>query len=560
MAEIQWILLLGPLVIVPWGLSLLDVTGRDGSISAPFRAVAWCQPVGALCCLASLWIEPGDTAGALSLAWVVVALLCALLAAGRALPRGGRFVEEWAIDLGLGYLSVGAIWFTAHRFGYDLLGFYPEIVLLTGVHFHFAGFAAPVIAGMTGRVVRAKRGCIPTSLFVATGIVMAGPPLVAAGILWSMTVEALSAVILALGVLTLAIWMGQVALRWTHGFGPRGLLLVAAGSLLLSMTFAVFYALREWVVIAGLDIPTMARVHGVANALGFALAGMLAWLVIRPATAGPRAGTPFSRLRAAGRVGADYFERAELRASEGPPVRGLVDSLESYDYESFDANRVHPKVRLFYEQTDRAWLMVTPLWQRGFHWGGRLFRAFARRVGQLNLPMAPERPETIASRIVSLDDTRDGRPGVRGWVRTYRETGEAVYVAAYAQHQHADVPYMNIAFPLPWSNMSSLLRIRNLEEPERPGGLVLSTRLEDGSAGDEGVYLATALCPIRLPLNETIHVWYDEREGEVQATHDMWLFGLRYLRLNYTVGVSEEGAAGSSEEGVEDASSTGASC
>ena len=52
------------------------------------------------------------------------------------------------------YLSVGAGWLVLSRAGLRPEGFSHEIVELTGVHFHYAGFAATLMAALTMRAVR----------------------------------------------------------------------------------------------------------------------------------------------------------------------------------------------------------------------------------------------------------------------------------------------------------------------------------------------------------------------------------------------------------------------
>jgi hypothetical protein len=62
------------------------------------------------------------------------------------------------------------------------------------------------------------------------------------------------------------------------------------------------------------------------------------------------------------------------------------------------------------------------------------------------------------------------------------------------------------------------------------------------------VYFASALVPIRLPINETIFVWsvndpsappdlVSRREPATVAVarHDAWLLGLHILTLDYTI-------------------------
>ena len=550
LAVIEWLFMLAPLVIVPLGLGLVLVPGRDGRWGPVGRILRWLLPIGSLCLVGSLILPVGTWAGLLAIPWVLVGVLSGLVGLSRCLERGGRRMEEWAVDVALGYLPVGCAWLLSYRWGYPLLGYYPEVVLLTAVHFHFAGFGAAMVAGMTGRCVRQHGPSSSLALTTVIVVVMLGPPLVAAGILWSMWMEAICGVLLALGMLGLALWMLTAAVRWVQQRVSRVLLSVAALSLVVSMALAVLYALREWVSIEGLDIPTMARVHGVANAVGFSLAGMVAWSWVMPASWIPPRGIPWSRLAAGRRVGPDFFQRRDLLDPSGEPVTGLVDDMSAYDSPAFSAEVLHPAIREFYEKTDNAWLTVTPDWQPGFRLGGRLFVWFARRVGQLNLPLEPERPEEVASCIARVREDKDGRRGVRAWVRTTRRDGAAIYVAAYAQHQWAGVPYMNIAFPLPLGNMTSVLHLRAWAREQEGDGLILSTKTYEGSVPDAGVYWVSRFGAVRLPLNETIRIWHEPGDGSVRATHDMWFFRWRYLRLTYTVGAGVPPSVSESSEGT----------
>ena len=77
---------------------------------------------------------------------------------------------------GLIFLAVGGAWTVASRFGLRPLDFKDIIVLLTGVHFHYAGFVLPLLTGWAGRRLRT------TALRVAAVGVVVGVPLVAPGI------------------------------------------------------------------------------------------------------------------------------------------------------------------------------------------------------------------------------------------------------------------------------------------------------------------------------------------------------------------------------------------
>ncbi len=246
-------------------------------------------------------------------------------------------------------------------------------------------------------------------------------------------------------------------------------------------------------------------------------------------------GLPVSRLRSRGRVGAQFF--AGHAAGPGPAPTGLLDALADLDRAGVVAAAVDPGVRGFYEQTARHDLAVTPRWRFPFRLAGRLSHTLGRAVGQMTLPLATTAPVAMPSRIVPVDPAIDGRPGVRGWVRTLGPGGPPVYVAAYATHRDpAGAAYMNVAFPLPGSNLTSVLRIDH--DPARPGGLVLTTcSMGQDDTGDQGIYFVTALGPVRIPMNETLSVWPEPAGAAtpLRARHRIWLLGLPCIDLDYAI-------------------------
>jgi hypothetical protein len=145
------------------------------------------------------------------------------------------------------------------------------------------------------------------------------------------------------------------------------------------------------------------------------------------------------------------------------------------------------------------------------------------------------------------------RPGLRAWIRTYSETPDrAMYVAEYSTHCFRDVAYMDIAFPFPGGNLASILRPNPIDVGEEHLGFQLTTR--DGDApGDAGIWFATRRGPIRMPLQETIDVWAPGMRGvpealqdppvgtTVVARHELRMFGLRYLFLDYLITPSGQG-------------------
>lgn len=544
---LERLILLGPLVAVPLGLALAATPRRDGGHAAVYRALSWAQPVAAGLSLASIFVEKGPMSAALTFPWLVVTGMIAGYGLWRLLPRGRDPVGELAVDVGMLYLPIGGVWWMSSRASFALMDFPLLIVTLTAAHFHFAGFCAPLITGLSGRSERLHGGIWGGLYRFAAWSVIVNPILIALGITISPLVEVICAFGLALALLVMSVLMvARVAPGLKH---PLAWLLVTISglSLVATMALACAYALGEFTGRAWVQIPYMAQTHGVINVVGFALCGLLGLSLAELPPRGRAPWPPFSRLFAAGRrVGPDFFARERLEEAADPPPTGLVDDLSAYERPRFPVAAVHPAVRTFYEHTARQRLYVRPRWSPGFVWGGRLYRRLAGLVDQMGLPVEDTRDDQMESRILKVRDDADGRDRVRAWVRTYASTGQVVYVAAYSLHRHEGVPYMNIAFPLPGANVTSLLRMDQVSAgPGAEGGLVLSTLPEEGRVGDEGIYLVTRWLPVRTPLDEAITVWAtppgeDERGwpagaqgSQVLARHDMWLFGVHFLRLEY---------------------------
>ena len=140
-----------------------------------------------------------------------------------------------------------------------------EIIDLTAVHFHFAGFVLPAVALIVHAFAPRR-----LSETVAWGAVCA-TPLTAVGILVSPAIELVGASAVALTGMTLAI------LQWRIGWRAKPWLLVSSASLLVSMPLALVYAVGEFTSTAWLTIPAMLRTHGALNAFGFALPAVIGW-------------------------------------------------------------------------------------------------------------------------------------------------------------------------------------------------------------------------------------------------------------------------------------------
>lgn len=280
-AAIERLLLLGVLVIVPLGLSLLTETSGDGSTPFIYRIATLAQPFGAVAAVASLMLEQGTYAGLLACVWLAVTGLVALHGVARVLTGGGFRAEELSLAAGLSYLSVGGAWFVMSRLGWQPLGFGSTIVLLTAVHFHYAGFAAPLLAGLAGKFLRARaaRLCLP--LTVAAACIILGTPLVAAGITLSPALGLVGTIIVASGLVLLGVLIiGWIVPRVDTLIG-RLLLTISAAASSSAMVLACLYAYSIVAQRLIISIPQMAVTHGLANAFGFSLCGLVAWALIQ---------------------------------------------------------------------------------------------------------------------------------------------------------------------------------------------------------------------------------------------------------------------------------------
>src|ERR1017187_6134682 len=258
LGAIELLFLLAPLVIVPLGMELGRVLGGGGWLEERARRL---QPAGAALVVVAMWLPPGRKAGLAALGWL---LICALEA-------GVGFVEIvrvlWA-DAGGGG--------RATRWGMRPMGIQEPIGLLTAVHFHFAGFATAMIAAAT-ICFSEKRGEHPWLKRLVL-MVVGLPIVVAAGFVISPVVKMVAALLFSASVAGLAIAVRACGTKAANTTA-RILLQVAAGAVFAGMVLSGAYAVADYLGSGALTIPQMARTHGVLNAVGFCLSGLLGWLV-----------------------------------------------------------------------------------------------------------------------------------------------------------------------------------------------------------------------------------------------------------------------------------------
>jgi hypothetical protein len=268
----------GMLVIVPLGLSLVAAPGIG------LTAVRRWWAVVALPAAVSLWLPRGLVTATLALPYLTAASVLltgsviAIASRGRESVRSPHGREAYGVQemgLDLAFLTamsgpvIAAAALVAERAGDRLFGFGLDTLTLTVAHFHYAGFAAALVAALLldrrpGRATTVAVWCVP-----------GGTLIVLIGYFTGRSVELAGA-----AVLTLGMWLAAgVTWRESRSFDRLTRVLLGVGALVLvaTMLLALDWALGRVIGLPHLSVSWMVATHGVANALGFALCSLLAW-------------------------------------------------------------------------------------------------------------------------------------------------------------------------------------------------------------------------------------------------------------------------------------------
>ena len=272
---VDLLLLLAPVVIVPLGLRLVPLTGyRSRQVLALARVI---QPAGAVTAIVAFLMSPGWTAGAIALGWLLVCGIAALAGLLEVIESRSLRPAHLVPAACVAYLAVGAGWMVVSRAGLRPLGFSRDIVELTGVHFHYAGFAATLMAALTIMVLR-DRGRLARVSQGAGLLIVIGLPITATGIATgSGLATVLGPVLLESGVLSIAGLTALAIAPRVESTLARGLLWLSAAGVVVPMLLGIDYAISRVFPIPALDLRAMALIHGDLNALAFSLAGLLGW-------------------------------------------------------------------------------------------------------------------------------------------------------------------------------------------------------------------------------------------------------------------------------------------
>jgi YndJ-like protein len=252
------VFLLAPLVIVPRLLPRVDVPGVA-------RLAGW-PAVGAALPLCFAFAMPaGAPAAVLTAPWILLAFVALGWTAKDALPRLPR-VSNMGAAAAVGFLVVGASFVTVERLGLQPLRFSPTIILLTAVHFHFAGFGLLVIASGLARRVRSFQWAV-------VGLV-AGMPITALGFVAdSPWIGALGAIVVGASGLGVGYGLLTATVATASGF-ERLAWRVAGIGLLLAMPLGIGWSVALLIGGTLLPLDSMVRTHGFLNAAAVTLVAM----------------------------------------------------------------------------------------------------------------------------------------------------------------------------------------------------------------------------------------------------------------------------------------------
>jgi hypothetical protein len=525
------LLMAGPLLMVPLGL-----IADQGVRTSWQNTASWLQLPAALLLLLSVGQPQGWSATVLALPWFLVTLLLAFHGLARLLPRHRHRPAELCIDAAYVFIIVGGAWVLLDRFGARPLGYDPLIVQLTAIHFHFAGYVLPLLAGLLGR--SRPEG---TPSIVAIGV-LGGIPLVAGGLVQSQLTGDTTGEWIASW--TLAIAGASVALlqllEARHRRGLIGVLLgLSAVSLLVGMFFAAAYGFSRAQGALWPTIADMIAYHGVTNALGFSLLGILAYAAAPPAAPQHLPTPPGRGLWARGAVGNGWFLAEDLADPRIPAPQGQLSQMSDLDSEDFSSHDIHPSVRAFYEQTTQHELWVRPRWPWLLSFPARLYVGLARQMGQLVLPLDRGGAwQQVLVRTFGADESLK-LPNAHLYERRYAN-GTPMFIAAYTTLTHTSRPYLGVILPLPFCSLIGVLRPENMGD----GGI----RLRSVPANDTevGLFLDTLIAPIRLPLHEDLILGPLDAgfapgpsdavpNATLCATHRFTIAGIHCLDLEYLI-------------------------
>jgi hypothetical protein len=232
-------------------------------------------------------------------------------------------------------------------------------------------------------------------------------------------------------------------------------------------------------------------------------------------------------------------EHLQLRNS---PHAGLIPDFEILRGPSFGPERVHPRIRHFYEHAAEYQMEV---WSE-VYFVGRFFlwvlvEFLSRRMDQLNFPISSlEVAKGMASEVIQLIEPASGKLLYTGWLRRLKSSGRVIYAGVYSTVRvpGEENPCVKVTFPC---RGSANVYLRPVAHADGSFGLDSS-----GSAfGRSGFYRVVESGPDHWrvrnfrSLHELFHVYVDD-EGILRVDHKISFISLTILRLHYKLSLVRE--------------------
>ncbi|MGE6536834.1 YndJ family protein [Bacillus luti] len=516
---VEAIILLSILLFIPMSFCIIDKRTRNGSYLLFYKSVSFLYPVAAISAMLAFVTNQYFFA----IIWFVYTGIVALFGINRLLERGRKPLEETAIDSAFIYLFLGGFWFFASVAKISIMQFSSDIVLLTAAHFHYSAFLLPLSAGLIGRK-REKRSKVYDAIMF---IIVISPMTVAIGITYSRIFEFFAVFLYLCAIYGYGIYVWRTKF---NAISAKLYLIISSSTLMVTIMFSLIYSYGNLKQVMTITIAQMVWIHGVVNGIGVALPAFVGWMMEKSAPNYKYYGKPMSRLGGSVTIGEAFLHSRNLVDSK--EYNGLVDKMNEFHSEAFDTAKIPLSIIRFYENTTAYKLQSHIKWTRWFRPFAFCYEKMSERVEQVHLGMGGKW-ETMHGSIIGVIDKKDGRENVRAWLRK-NEAGKSIFLALYSMHTYKNDTYMNIALPLPYSNMTGILKLRNDNNE-----LIITSKLRGNGKGDEGIYLHTRFFTIRLPLAETFII----KEGNDQmltAHHKMWIFGVKFLEIDYEIKKIEE--------------------
>lgn len=282
---VDLILLLALLVIAPLALPLaLDTHSRqDDWLHSWQQVTIIVQPGATLIGGLSFFLHTGPLAAVAATGWLLFTGFIGVQGVGRLRLVRSPSLPAICSAVALIYLPIGGLWLVLARWGLRPLGYPPDIVVLTAVHFHYIPLAALVMTALIGQVSSVTKLPLPRNLFHFGAIgLLVEPLMVAAGntlahLTGNQSLLSAASTLLALTLILLTLLSLRFIIPSTTSPIARGLLLVSSTAVIFTMLAAGAYALGPATGAWTITISQMVVIHGWINALVFGLCGLLGW-------------------------------------------------------------------------------------------------------------------------------------------------------------------------------------------------------------------------------------------------------------------------------------------